>query len=162
MLKQPGEITFKITAVFFWISAFFELTSVSASMPLFGVIVISPTVMLYHLTYLILFTVLGFGLWFAKGWGYYTLWLTTVVYATDRIQAGLSPDLLREYITAQLQDHAQVLKLLQMDMGFLKQSGILDLTVWWMQVLAFAIAACWVGFLGYAYRHRRYFGLGHE
>jgi hypothetical protein len=159
-MKQPGELTFKITAVFFWVSAFFEITSVSASMPLFGMIVISPAVMLYHLTYLVLFTVLGFGLWFAKGWGYYSLWLTTLIYVTDRIQAALNPELLREFITAQLQDHAEALKLLQIDIGFLKQSGILDFTVWWLQLLAFAMAACWVGFLGYAHLRRRYFGLG--
>lgn len=162
MLKQPGEMTFKITAVLIGVSAVFELTAVSTSMPFFGIILTTPTVMLYHLTYMILFTALAFGLWYAKRWGYYVLWLTLILYVTDHLQAVINSELLREYIVLQLQDYDRILKLLQMDFALLKQSGMLDFVVFMLQVMGYTIAACWLGFGVYVYQQRRYFGIDHE
>ena len=159
-MKQPSEMTFKITAVLIGVSAVFELTTVSTSVLFFGTILITPSVMLYHLSYMILFTVLGFGLWYAKAWGYVTLWLTLIVYVVDRLQLAMSPALLREYIMMQLQSYDRILKLLQMDMALLEQSGMLDVIVFSMQIMGFTMAACWLGFGVYAYKQRGYFGMG--
>ena len=159
-MKQPSEMTFKITAVLIGVSAVFELTTVSTSVPFFGTILITPSVMLYHLSYMIIFAVLGFGLWYAKVWGYVTLWLTLIVYVVDRLQLAMSPTLLREYIVTQLQNYDRVLKLLQMDLVHLEQSGMLDFVVFILQVMGFTMAVCWLGFGVYAYQQRGYFGMG--
>lgn len=164
---KPGELTFRITAIMIGASAFVELTSLLASVPLFGHVISGMAVIPYHLAYVVLFAVLGYGIWQARRWAYHLLLVTCLLYIIDRTQAAVYVDAIRMYLYQQFEQHqillAMMSKLMQaqppLDLDLLIDSGIFDYLVFMMQVTSVVMAACWAGFGVWAYWRRAYFGI---
>ena len=156
--KKPGELTFKITAVLLGLSGLFEITSLTARTPLFGHLVTMPTILVYHLFYIVLFIAVGIGVWRARTWGYYLLQFTCVVYTLDRLQAALFPEAIREYLLSELAAAKLQLAGLPVDLSMLEQPELIDQITWSLQVISLTIAVCWAGFAVWTYWRRAYFG----
>ena len=78
--RIKGKFTFQTAGVLFVLSALLELFSINSPIPLFGNIrggVIAAT---YHLKYVLLFSLLGFGLFRAKSWAYPLVFVSTGLY----------------------------------------------------------------------------------
>lgn len=156
--KNPGDLTFKITAVLLGLSGLFEITSLTARTPLFGHVVAMPSILVYHLFYIVIFIAVGIGVWLARTWGYYLLQFTCVVYTLDRLQAAMFPEAIREYLMSELAAAKVQLAGLPVDLSVLEQPDLIDQIIWILQVTSLTIAACWAGFAVWTYWRRAYFG----
>jgi hypothetical protein len=165
--SRPGELTFKIAAIMIGASAFVELTALLASVPLFGHVVSGVAAVPYHLGYVVLFAVLGYGIWGARRWAYQLLLVTCLLYVIDRVQSAVYVNAIRKYLYQQFEQHQILLTTLSkmlkqyppLDLDLLIDSGIFDYLVFMMQVTSVMMAACWAGFGLWAYWRRAYFGI---
>lgn len=146
---KKGRFTFRTAAVFFVLSAVFEILSITAEAPLFGEIRSGMSAGIYHSIYIVLFLGLGVGLWSAKKWGYTLLFVTIGLYTLDQLQFLLSQQV-RDAYTAQLQGALVML------MPGISQDFITSMLV--LIVIIFIL--CWWGFALYAYWRRDYFKNG--
>lgn len=148
MTTEPkGRVTFRISAALFALAVVSELLGLKNEVPLFGVLVEGAAGVAYHVVYAALFALLAFGLWVGHRVGYYTLFLTTVIYTVDRIQVVLAP----EALVAMLNRYpagGEVLRIVGRDS--LMQG---------MTIMAVTVVVCWWGFAVYAYYRRSYFGI---
>lgn len=155
--KKPGDLTFKITAVLIGLSGLFELTSMSAQTPFFGILLAVPEVMFYHFIYVALFIAVGIGVWLARPWGYILLQITCGIYVVDRLQVAVFPETIRKYVLSQLQEVTTRLAEFQVDLSMLQDPMLINQFVWIIQIMSLTIAACWLGFAIWAYWRRAYF-----
>lgn len=102
MERKKGHFTFRTAAVFFFVSAVFELLAVGTPVPLFGELRGGAITLVYHLVYAALFVALGAGLWGARPWGYTLVFAATALYTLDRLQLLLS-DAAMNAVVAQMQ-----------------------------------------------------------
>jgi len=84
-LIHPSRFNVRTAAFFFFISALFELTSVTDPAPLFGADRGGMVALVYHLIFIGLYVGIGFGLWAAKEWGFRFLLGATIFYSLERI-----------------------------------------------------------------------------
>lgn len=145
-IAKTKSFTLQTAAVFYLASAFFELVSITSAIPLFGAVRTGALAVLYHLSYIALFVVMGWGLWVPKRWGGKAILIGTVCYTVERSlylfdRQGREADLLHA-----VEGHRELLKMLP-------TSSILALTA--LTTLTFLI--CWWGFAAYVYIKRDYF-----
>ena len=145
-LAKPKNLTLQIAAALYFASAFFELLSITSAIPLFGAVRTGVIAALYHLSYIALFLVLGWGLWVPKRWGLKAILVGTAYYTLDRAlylldRQGREADLLHA-----VEGHKELLKLLP-------TSSILAMTA--LTTLTFLL--CWWGFALSVYMRRDYF-----
>ena len=145
-IAKTKSLTLQTAAAFYLASAFFELVSITSAIPLFGAVRTGALAVLYHLSYIALFLVMGWGLWVPKRWGLKAILIGTAYYTVDRAlylfdRQGREADLLPA-----VEGHRELLKMLP-------TSSILALTA--LTTLTFLI--CWWGFAAYVYIKRDYF-----
>ena len=141
-----GKFTFRTAAVFFILSALFELFSITSQVPLFGDVRGGMVAATYHLIYIVLYLFLGVGLYRAKPWSYTLVFLATGLYTLDRMVYVLDRQALKFYLTAILDKYEITVGVPEMEIilkAILIASGL--------------IVACWWGFAGYTYLRREYF-----
>ena len=144
--RIKGKLTFQTAGVLFALSALFELFSITSSVPLFGNIQGGMIAATYHLIYVVLFFMLGFGLYKARSWAYKLVFVVTGLYTLDRLVYVLDRKALESYLVALLGKYGVTIGIAET--GFI------------LKVILFAtalIVACWWGFAGYTYLRREYF-----
>ena len=144
--RIKGKLTFQTAGVLFALSALFELFSITSSVPLFGNIQGGMIAATYHLIYVVLFFLLGFGLYKARSWAYKLVFVVTGLYTLDRLAYVLDRKALESYLVALLGKYGVTIGIAET--GFI------------LKVILFAtalIVACWWGFAGYTYLRREYF-----
>lgn len=144
--KVQGQLTFRIAAVLFFISTLFELLAITSGVPLFGATRSGLAGIIYHLAYVFLYAGLGFGLWFAKPWGYALVFVGTAFYTLDKAQYIVYRESILRELMRRLGGYREVLQMVDQQM-------ILNA----LTVMAAVLAACWWGFAIYAYFRRDYF-----
>lgn len=145
-----GRFTFRFAAVCFALSAVWELVSLYDEVPLFGHIVGGTGATAYHVVYTALFAGLAIGLWAGRRFGYYLLFVTSVLYTVDRLQLFVGDTLM-----------AQIRHALGGDEQLLQQVGA-DYLLRVLALTIFLFVLCWWGFVGYAYYRRDYFGISKQ
>lgn len=146
--KKKGQFTFRTTAVLFVLSAFFELLSITAEVPLFGEIRGGIGAGIYHLVYIVLFAALGIGLWSAKRWSYTLVFATTALYTLDKLQLLLSQQVIEAIIKAQMSGFESELQAQGITEAVILQAIVL---------MSVVVILCWWGFALYTYWRRDYF-----
>lgn len=160
--KKKGRFTFRTTAVFFILSALVEVFSIvlGSRVPLFGAVHGGFVAAIYDLIYAVLFAALGVGLWRANRWGYPLVFVATIYYSIDTVQAFFSRD------AAEADFKQQLIQILAEYEDIFQQAGvskddfinaILGNYHNMMAVLPFLFLACWWGFAWYTYSRRDYF-----
>jgi len=147
-LGEKGRFTFRTAAVLFVVSAAFELFSITSEVPLFGAIVGGTGVGIYHAVYAALFLALGVGLWTATQWGYFLVFVTVLIYTTDKLQFILSRQAMESFISRQFGIYESELLSQGISKAMISQAIVL--------VTVFVIL-CWWGFALYTYIRRDYF-----
>ncbi len=145
-LQKKGTFTFRTAAVFFLLSAVLEVFSLSAEAPLFGAVRGGVWAVGYHLIYVVLFVVMGIGLWNAKPWGYRAVLASTIYYTLDKVQLLLSPELMETFFVQQLADYEDIF--LTVDKASLLQM---------LTLVSVVFLICWWGFAWYTHVRRDYF-----
>ena len=146
--RVRGEITFRIAAVLFIISACFELIGVTASAPLFGEMQGGTAAVVYHLIYAGLYMAIGIGIWKATPWGYKLIFITSGIYTLDKTQYLLNRDTMMTSVMRQLAGAREILRMVDknMLMDAITITTVLFVLGWW-------------GFALYTYLRRDYFRL---
>jgi len=144
--EVKGRLTFRIAAVLFFISTLFELLAITSGVPLFGATRSGLAGIIYHLAYVALYAGLGFGLWFAKPWGYTLVFVGTAFYTLDKAQYIVYRKSILWELMRRLGGYREVLQMVDQQM-------ILNA----LTVMAVVFAACWWGFAIYTYYRRDYF-----
>lgn len=143
---MKGQLTFRIAAVLFFISALFELLAITSAVPLFGATRSGLAGIIYHLAYVALFAGLGIGLWFTKPWGYALVFIGTAFYTLDKAHYIVYRKSILRELMRRLGEYREFLQMVDQQM-------ILNA----LTVMAVAFAACWWGFAIYTYYRRDYF-----
>jgi len=163
--KKKGQFTFRTAAVFFILSALVEIFSIffGSRVPLFGVVHDGFVAAIYDLVYATLFAALGVGLWRGNRWGYTLVFVATIYYSLDTVQAFFSRDAaetdLKQQLIQMLAGHEDILQ----QAGVSKDdfiNAILSTYHDMMAVLPLLFLACWWGFAWYTYVRRDYFQPG--
>ena len=144
--RIKGKFTFQTAGVLFVLSALFELFSINSSIPLFGNIRGGMIAATYHLIYVLLFSLLGFGLFKAKSWAYPLVFVSTGLYTLDRLVYALDKKALAIYLSGVLDKYGITLG--AAETGFIMKIILLATIL---------VVACWWGFAGYTYLRRGYF-----
>jgi hypothetical protein len=144
--KVKGQLTFRIAAVLFFISALFELLAITNGVPLFGATRSGLAGIIYHLAYVVLYAGLGFGLWCAKPWGYALVFVGTAFYTLDKAQYIVYRESVLRELMRRLGAYQDVLQMVDQQLILNALTGI-----------AAVFAACWWGFAIYTYYRRDYF-----
>lgn len=144
--RKKGHFTFRTAAVFFFVTAVFELLGVGTPVPLFGELRGGAVTLVYHLMYAALFVALGASLWGARPWGYPLVFAATALYTLDRLQLLLS-DAAMNAVVAQM--HAEIGAAMPgIEMAPVSQAMVLLLVLF---------VAGWWGFALYTRWRRDYF-----
>lgn len=146
MERKKGHFTFRTAAVFFFVSAVFELLAVGTPVPFFGELRGGAVTLVYHLVYAALFVALGAGLWGARPWGYTLVFAVTALYTLDRLQLLLS-DAAMNAVVVQMQAEIGA-AMPGIEMAPVSQALVLLLVLF---------VAGWWGFALYARWRRDYF-----
>lgn len=144
--RKKGKFTFQSAGVLFILSALFELFSINSPIPLFGNIQGGIIAAAYHLVYILLFFLLGFGLYKAKSWAYTLVFVSTGLYTLDRLVYALDRKALEMYLAGLLNKYGVTLG--APETGFIMKVILLATIL---------VVACWWGFAGYTYLRREYF-----
>ncbi|MEW6672465.1 MAG: hypothetical protein AB1427_12235 [Thermodesulfobacteriota bacterium] len=144
--RIKGKFTFQSAGVLLVVSAIVELFSIRSPVPLFGSIRGGPAAAVYHLVYVALYFLLGFGLYKARPWAYRLVFAATAVYTLDRLVLVLDTRALEAYLAALLGKYGVAAG--GPETGLIVKVGMLA---------AGLSAACWWGFAGYAFLRREYF-----
>jgi len=100
----------------------------------------------YHLIYVVLFFLLGFGLYKARSWAYKLVFVVTGLYTLDRLFYVVDRKALEIYLVALLGKYGVTIGIAET--GFIQKVILLATAL---------IVACWWGFAGYTYLRREYF-----
>ncbi|MHB8741606.1 MAG: hypothetical protein ACYC9L_00635 [Sulfuricaulis sp.] len=146
--EKKNQLTFRITAVIFVLSAVLEVFSISSETLLFGEIRGGAVAGIYHIMYVALFTALGYGLWSRERWGYSLSFVTTVICTLDDAQLLLSRQALETFFANQLGGYESILQSLGIDLALIMQAIVLVNVV---------IILSWWSFAYFVYRRRDYF-----
>ena len=149
--EVKGQLTFRIAAVLFLISTFFELLAITSGVPLFGATRGGLAGIIYHLIYVVLYAGIGIGLWLAKPWGYALVFVGTAIYTLDKAQYIVYRKTVLWELMRRLGEFREVLQMVD-------QQLILNV----LTVMAAVFAACWWGFAIYTYYRRDYFRVQEE
>ena len=144
--RIKGKFAFRTAGVLFVLSALLELFSINSSIPLFGNIRGGMIAATYHLIYVLLFSLLGFGLYKAKSWAYPLVFVSTCLYTLDRLVYALDKKALGIYLAGLLSKYGIILG--AAETGFIMKIILLATIL---------VVACWWGFAGYTYLRRGYF-----
>jgi len=144
--RSRGRFTFRTAAVFFALSVLIELAGLAMPAPLFGELRAGLAAQIYHLLYVLLFLVLAAGLWTAKRWGYYAVFIGGALYTLDKLQFLLSGEATQDFVLAQFRGQEPLLQAVGSDMVMLSLTLV---------TLAFVLG--WWGFAAYTYLRRSYF-----
>jgi hypothetical protein len=147
--STKGRITFRAAAVLFFLSALFEIFSITSGVALLGAVRGGAVAVIWHLLYFSLFLGLGVGLWQAKPWGYKLVFIGTVFYTLDNVSTLFYREFMKTWLIQQLGRHADILQFV----------GI-ELVIQMVTLMMLLFVACWWGFAGYTYLRRAYFGPG--
>lgn len=146
MSKVKGRFTFRTAAVFFLISAVFELLAINVQIPLFGAVRGGIAAAIYHVLYAAVFSAAGFGLWQGKRFGYSAVMAGTALYTLDRGLLLLDRTTLETYLSGQLSAYGDFANVVDMD-------SVIALTM--LASVLFMIG--WWGFALYTHWRRAYF-----
>ena len=144
--RIKGKFTFQTAGVLFVISALLELFSINSRVPLFGDIQGGMIAATYHMIYIVLFFLLGFGLYKARSWAYTLVFAVTGLYTLDRLVYVLDRKALEIYLVALLNKYGVTVGI--PETGFILKVILLATVL---------VVACWWGFAGYTYLRREYF-----
>ena len=144
--RIKGKLTFQTAGVLFALSALLELFSITSRIPLFGNIRGGLIAATYHLIYVVLYFLLGFGLYRARSWAYKLVFVVTGLYTLDRLVYVLDRKALESYLVAFLGKYGVTIGI--PETGFILKVLLLATAL---------IVACWWGFAGYTYLRREYF-----
>lgn len=156
---KNGQFTFRITAVFFVLSAVLELLSIGSKTLLFGEMRGGAAAGIYYLAYVALFTALGISLWSGKKWGYALVFVNIIICTLDDLQYLLSRQTYETFLANQMADYGGVLQSYGINLQLIMQSYGIDLALI-MQVIVLGdvvIILFWWSFALYTYRRRGYF-----
>lgn len=145
--RPKGYYTIRIAAVLFFLSAIVELVSVTTPVPWFGALRTGAPLYLYHLSFAAVFVAMGAGLWTGTRWGYWMVFAGTAVYSLDKIRYLLDRQGRAAEILYQLRNFPELAEVLDMNV-LLNMSALMTVT----------FVLCWLGFAGYIYARRGYFG----
>lgn len=144
--KIRGKFTFQSAGILFILSGLLELYSINARVPLFGNVRGGLIAAIYHLVYVVLFLLLGFGLFKAKAWAYRLVFAAAGLYTLDRMLYILDRKALETYLAVLLDKYG-------VTVGIPETGVILKVVM----LAAIMTAAGWWGFAGYTYLRRQYF-----
>lgn len=139
--RQPaavkGALTFRVAAVFFFLSALLEVLSLTAAVPLFGDVRGGAWAAIYHGIYTALFVALGVGLLGGKPWGYRFLVAGTIFYTADRLRLVLDRAALEAWVRQSVAGYEEVFELVDLDswIRLTVISCLLFVAAWWAFVL---------------------------
>ena len=143
---KKSRTTIRIAGAFFMLSALLELTSVYNAVPMLGEIRGGTIATAYHLSYMVLFLAMGFGLWTMSRWGYRLMFIGTGIYVLDKIRYLLDGTARELELSSRLQGYEGLLG--PSDQGLMLQV---------MDIAAVVSIICWLGFLLYIYLRRNFF-----
>ncbi len=144
--KVKGRMTFRISAVLFFLSAVFELAGIFSAVPLFGGYRGGLAAAAYHLLYTAIYLALGIGLWKARPWCYRLIFATALLITLDKLQYVIYHKTILAEMIRQAGPYRQLLQAIDPQM--------------FLQILILVsalLAACWWGFALYTYIRRDYF-----
>ena len=144
--RIKGKFSFQTAGVLFILSALLELFSINSRVPLFGNIQGGMIAATYHLIYVVLFILLGFGLYRARYWAYTLVFVATGLYTLDRLVYVLDRKALEIYLVTLLGKYGVTVGI--PEIGFVLKVILLATVL---------VVACWWAFAGYTYLRREYF-----
>ena len=144
--RIKGTFTFQTAGILFILSALIEIFSVTSRVPLLGALRGGVVAAVYHLTYVGLFLLLGFGLFRARPWAYQLVFIVTGIYTFDRLIFVLDRKALEIYLQQQLAAYSEIFQWIDMRL-------LVDV----ITVATLLGVLCWLGFAWYAIRRRAYF-----
>ena len=142
--KTPkGTTTIRLAGVFFVAGGLFELTSLTASAPLFGDMRSGPWVVLYHLIYSMFYISAGLALWRAYAW-------------TLKFMVGLASFITLDKVIYLFDDAARTaeMKPVRDLVGSIADDGVLFQVT--LGAVILSLVGMW-GFVLYLYFRREYF-----
>lgn len=161
---HKGAFTLRLAGAFFLVSAALELMSLNSVVPLFGAARTGAVAALYHLAFVILFAVVGWGLWQGRPWGYKTIFVGTALYTVERLLYVLDTkarlaELEEAYKRVQEIGNLPGLSGLSglFDPGVVREAVPAGLLLTATSAYALLLVACWWGFAVYVYFRRSYF-----
>ncbi len=144
--KAKGRFTIRSAGVLFMLSAAFELLSLTSPVPLLGAIRGGFLMAAYHVIYIILFLIIGIGLWAPKSWGYRAVLTGSALYTLDKIIFLLDSVTMETYLVQQMGPYHEILQMIDTP----------SLVRIYGYVTVMSIA-CWWGFVLYLHLRREYF-----
>jgi hypothetical protein len=144
--KPRGHFTLRAAGALFVLSAVFEMFSISSAIPLFGDVRGGLTAIAYHVLFVVVFALMGAGLWRSAPWGWQAVAAGTGVYALDKLLYLMDDAARSVALEAQTRTYAQFLQ--GADLAWIDQVSVL---------LNLVFLLCSIGFAGYVYLRRDYF-----
>ncbi|HPJ94491.1 MAG TPA: hypothetical protein PKY89_11330 [Deltaproteobacteria bacterium] len=144
--KAKGRFTIRSAGVLFMLSAAFELLSLTSPVPLLGTTRGGFLMAAYHVIYIILFLIIGVGLWAPKSWGYRAVFAGAVFFTLDRVLFIFDRATMETYLLGQLGPYREILQMIDTE----------SLVRIYGYVTVMSIA-CWWGFVLYLHLRREYF-----
>lgn len=144
--KVKGRFTIRSAGVLFMLSAAFELLSLTSPVPLLGAIRGGFLMVAYHVIYIILFLIIGIGLWAPKSWGYRAAFAGAVFYTLDKVLFIFDRATMETYLMQHLGPYREILQMIDTP-SLVRIYGYVTL----MSI------ACWWGFVLYLHLRREYF-----
>lgn len=141
-----GRVTIRTAAVFFLVSAVFEIMDFSSPVALFGGVRVGAVAVFYHFVFAALYVLSGIGMWAAKPWGYGAFMATTASYTIDKIQLMLFPQAFYDYILQQLTVTREIV-------GMIPREQLIQYFV----IAYIVLLIFWWGFALYIHMRRPYF-----
>ena len=149
--ELKGQLTFRVAAVFFGLSALSELLSPGSTVVLFGEARSGLPAVVYHLLYAVLFAGLTLGLWQPRRWGYSLLLGATAFYTVDRVLYLAFPESREVDLALTLKPYQELLPPLDHPM-----------LLYLMALATLVSVLCWWGFVAYAFLRLNYFEVGSQ
>jgi hypothetical protein len=146
MTRPKGFYTIRIAGVLFVVSGMVEAALMATPVPWFGSLRAGTTIVVYHVSFAVVFLVMGVGLWTGARWGYGAVFAGTTVYSLDKIRYLFDRQGRAAEILYQLRNFPEFTGVLDMN-ALLNMSALMTAT----------FVLCWLGFAGYIYARRQYF-----
>jgi hypothetical protein len=144
--KVKGRTTIRTAAVFFLVSAVFEIMDFNSAAALFGGVRSGAIAVIYHLVFAAFYILSGIGMWTAKPWGYWAFMITAAAYTLDKVQLILFRDAFYDYILQQLTVTRDIV-------GMIPKEQLIQ----YFMIAYIVLLLCWWGFALYIHTRRQYF-----